>query len=90
MAYRAKDVKERITHRLKIIQGHIKKVQHMVETDAYCIDIIHQSQAIQKALKQVDTLTLETHLNGCVADAITHGRKDEAVAEVMNVFKKSN
>jgi len=62
----------------------------MVESDKYCIDVIHQSQAVQKALKQVDDLTLENHLKSCVVDAISAGRRDEAVSEVMQVFKKSS
>lgn len=90
MAYRPKDVKERILHRLKITQGHLKKVVQMVENDTYCIDVIHQTQAIQKALKEIDNLTLENHLKRCVTDAIKNGKRDEAVAEVMNVFRKSN
>lgn len=89
MAYRPKDVKERILHRLKITQGHLKKVVQMVEDDNYCIDVIHQTQAIQKALKEIDNLTLENHLKGCVTDAIKDGKRDEAIAEVMTVFKKT-
>lgn len=89
MSYTPKDSKERIIHRLKIANGHLKKVQDMMQNDAYCIDIIHQSQAVQKALKEVDNLILENHLKGCVADAISQGNKDEAISEVMNIFKKS-
>ena len=88
MTYRPNDLKERVVHRLKIVQGHLKRVQRMVEDDEYCIDIIHQSQAIQKALKEIDNLTLENHLKGCVVEAIKDGRQDEAVIEVLNVFKK--
>lgn len=62
----------------------------MVDNDAYCIDVIHQSQAIQRALKEVDTLTLEYHLKGCVTDSIKAGKQDEAIVEVMEVFKRSN
>lgn len=90
MAYRPKDTKERILHRLKIAQGHLKKVVEMVEKDEYCIDVIHQTQAIQNALKEVDNVILENHLKGCVADSIRSGKKDEAVAEVMNIFRKSH
>ena len=90
MAYKPKDVKERILHRLKIVQGHLKKVLQMVEDDTYCIDVIHQSQAIQHALKEIDNLTLEHHLKSCVVDAMKKGKQDEAVAEVMHVFKKAN
>lgn len=89
MTYRPKDTKERILHRLKIAQGHLKKVSEMVESDDYCIDVIHQNQAVQKALKEIDNLTLENHLSGCVSDAIRNGKKDEAIMEVMAVFKKS-
>ncbi len=90
MAYRPKDTKERILHRLKIAQGHLKKVAQMIDDDVYCIDVIHQSHAVQKALKEVDNIILENHLKGCVTDAIKGGNQDKAVAEVMNIFKKTS
>lgn len=89
MAYRPKDTQERILHRLKIASGHLKKVINMVESDEYCIDVLHQSQAVQKALKETDNLMLENHLNCCVADSIAAGKKDEAIAEVLEVFRKN-
>ena len=89
MAYRPKNIKERLLHRLKIARGHLNKVIAMVENDEYCIDVIHQSKAIQKALKEIDSLTLENHLNGCVTEAIAKGKKEEAIIEVMNIFKKT-
>lgn len=89
MAYKPKTTKERIVHRLKIVQGHVRKVQSMVDTDEYCIDIIHQSQAIQKALKEIDNVILQDHLLGCVTRAIQKGQKDTAVKEVMSIFKKT-
>lgn len=78
-----------ISLRLKIVEGHIRKVREMVEKDAYCIDIIHQSQAVQSALKQIDSLVLQNHLNSCVVDAIKKGRSREVIDEVMAVFKRS-
>ena len=89
MAYRPKDTQERILHRLKIVQGHLKKVIKMVEDDEYCIDVLHQSQAIQKALKETDSLMLENHLKKCAADAIKKGNQDKAIAEVLEIFRKS-
>lgn len=89
MAYKPKDIKERILHRFKIVQGHLKRVVQMVDDDTYCIKVIHQSHAIQQSLKEIDNLTLEHHLKSCVTDAIKGGKQDEAVAEVMKVFKKS-
>lgn len=86
--YRPKDTQERMLHRVKIIQGHLEKVRNMVADDDYCIDIIHQSQAIQSALQKFDELMMEHHLTSCVADAIKKGDDKKAVSEVMSVFKK--
>lgn len=87
--YRPKDTQERVLHRLQIAQGHLKKVLNMVEDGEYCIDVIHQSQAVQRALKEADNLVLENHLKGCASDAIKNGRQKEAIFEIMNVFKRS-
>lgn len=89
MTYRPKDTQESILHRLKIAKGHLQKVIQMVESGHYCIDIIHQSRAVQRALEEVDGAVLENHLKTCVVDHIKNGEADESVKEIMNVFKKS-
>jgi len=88
--YRPKDTQERILHRLKIARGHLDKVIKMVEKDEYCIDVLHQSHAVQAALKETDGVVLENHLRTCVADSMRSGNQEEAVKEVMEVFKKKN
>ena len=85
--YQPKNIQERILHRLKITQGHLKKVIQMVEDGQYCIDVIHQSQAVQRALEEADALVLENHLKTCASDAIKKGRQKEAIAEIMNVLR---
>lgn len=87
--YRPKDTQERILHRLKIAQGHLKKVLKMIEDQEYCIDVIHQSRAVQRALQEADSVILENHLKTCAADAIRKGEAKTSIAEIMNVFKKS-
>lgn len=88
MAYRPKDTHERITHRLKIARGHLDKVIQMMDEDAYCIDVMHQIQAVEFGLKETGNLVLENHLKTCVADAIVKGKADESIAEIMQVFNK--
>lgn len=75
-------------HRLKIARGHLDKVIDMVSKGAYCIDIVHQSIAVQSALKKIDGIVLENHLSTCVADSIKEGNADKAIKEVMEVLKK--
>lgn len=88
MAYRPKDTQERINHRLKIARGHLEKVIKMVEKDEYCIDIIHQSQAVQRALEEADSVILENHLRTCVVEHIKKGNVEVSTGEIMKVFKK--
>ncbi|OGG04190.1 hypothetical protein A2Z33_03480 [Candidatus Gottesmanbacteria bacterium RBG_16_52_11] len=75
-------------HRLKITRGHLDRVIAMVESGQYCIDVIHQSAAIQSALKQIDHVVLKNHMETCVANAISRGRKDEVISEIMKVMEK--
>ncbi|PIP74372.1 MAG: transcriptional regulator [Candidatus Levybacteria bacterium CG_4_10_14_0_8_um_filter_35_23] len=87
--YKPKDQKERIIHRLKIAKGHMEKVVKMAEENEYCINIVHQSQAVQSALKKADNLIMENHLLTCVSDAIKRGEQKQAISEVMSVIKKT-
>ena len=87
--YKPKNEHERILHRLKIAQGHLKKVIEMTEKEEYCIDILQQSSAVQKSLSQIDNLILENHLKTCASDAIKKGDSEKAIAEIMQVFKKN-
>lgn len=87
--FRPKTTQDRILHRLKIARGHLAKVIKMVDEGTYCIDVLHQSQAVQSALKETDHLILENHLKTCAADAIRQGKQEDAIKEVMEVFRKS-
>lgn len=81
-------IKKNILHRLKISKGHLEKVISMVEGDEYCVDVIHQSLAVQSALKKVDQKILKNHMETCVSDSIKKGDTHEVVDEVMKVFEK--
>lgn len=85
---RNQSVKQKVLHLLKISRGHLDRVIGMVEDDEYCIDVIHQSMAVQSALRHTDQLILKNHMETCVADAIVKGKKDEVIEEVLRVMEK--
>ena len=82
------DHQDKLLHRLKIIRGHLEKVIKMVESDAYCMDIMQQTTAVGAALKEVENMILENHLRTCVTEAVVN-RRDVAkkVDEVIKVFR---
>lgn len=76
--------------RLKTIEGHIKGVEKMVESEQYCIDIIRQIQAIQAALNKVNAMILDNHLNSCLITAVRGDDPDErerVLKEVAEVYE---
>lgn len=82
-------VRKQAIKRLAIAEGHLKKVRRMVEEDAYCPHVIHQSKAVQSALKRVDELVLDGHLHSCVVRDVREGNADKALEEIVELFKKS-
>jgi DNA-binding FrmR family transcriptional regulator len=67
--------------RLRRVEGQVRGLQRMVESDAYCIDVLTQVSAATRALESVALLLLEEHLAHCVADAI-HAGGDDAELKV--------
>ena len=59
--------------RLRRIEGQVRGLERMVESDKYCIDILTQVAAVTRALQSVALGLLDEHLNHCVTDAITEG-----------------
>ena len=84
---KSEDSKKRALHRVKIIQGHVKCIEKMIEEDRYCPEIIHQSRAIQKALKQLDLLLIEDHLKTCVVRQIQDGEVAKTTEELLKLYE---
>ena len=87
------DIKKRATHRSKIIEGQFKGLQKMVDSEAYCMDILTQSLAIQKSLASLNKLILENHLRTHVTDMMETGdekQKEQAVEELLNLYELNN
>lgn len=61
--------KQAYLKRLRRIEGQVRGVERMVSEDVYCIDILTQISAINKALQAVALGLVEDHLGHCVVDA---------------------
>lgn len=61
--------KEDYAKRLRRIEGQIRGIARMVESDTYCIDVLTQIAAATKALQAVSIGLVEDHLGHCVVEA---------------------
>jgi DNA-binding FrmR family transcriptional regulator len=83
---------DEVLDRLNTIEGHIRGIKRMVEEDKYCVDIIHQIQAVQSALNKVNLIILDNHLNSCVITAIRGEdikERERVLNEITGIFSKS-
>jgi DNA-binding FrmR family transcriptional regulator len=82
------DVRQKILARLRSAEGHLRSVVQMVERDAYCIDVLHQTRAVQAALERASAVVLDRHLHRCVSRAIRSqdaGERERVIAELLDV-----
>jgi DNA-binding FrmR family transcriptional regulator len=70
--------KTALTKRLHRIEGQVRGIERMVESDRYCIDILTQISAVDTALESLAFKLLDDHVNHCVADALASGDPKEA------------
>jgi len=85
------EVKDKVDPRLARIEGQVKGIRNMVQNDRYCVDILLQLSAVISALKKVEDMIMENHLNTCVADAMRsndEGEQREKIKELMDVMAK--
>lgn len=76
--------KQEILTRLRRMEGQLRGIQRMVESDKYCIDVLTQISSIIAAAQRVGAIVLKDHINGCVRKALTEGQdSDEAVNELV-------
>jgi DNA-binding FrmR family transcriptional regulator len=88
--HRDEDFKQVILKRLRSVAGHVNGISRMVEDDQYCIDVIHQIQAVQAALNKVSVMVLDDHMHHCVSDAIRSTDPQEGervIGELREVFE---
>ena len=76
-------------HRLNRIEGQVWGVRKMkmVESDAYCTDILVQVSAVSAALNAFSRELLGQHIRTCVAEDIKNGRT-EAIDELIVTLQK--
>lgn len=74
------DIKARNLTRLRRIEGQVRGLQKMVESDRYCADIMTQISSVHEALRAVGRELMKNHLRHCASAAIRGG---DAEAEAM-------
>lgn len=84
---RSEEEYKALINRLNRIEGQVRGVKKMIESDAYCTDVLVQVSAIGAALNAFSRELLSNHIHTCVANDIRNG-KDETVDELVALLQK--
>jgi DNA-binding FrmR family transcriptional regulator len=63
--------------RMKSIEGQVRGIARMIESERYCMDIVDQISAVRAALAKVSENVLQRHIETCVVDDLRHGSAED-------------
>ena len=90
-SHHSEKTKKNLVTRLNRIEGQIRGIKRLIESDTYCDDVITQITASQAALNGVAKILLEAHMKECVVSRIQEGDMevlDEVLITIQKLMKK--
>jgi DNA-binding FrmR family transcriptional regulator len=78
----------KVVNRLSRIEGHVRGIKAMVESDRPCPDVLVQVAAVRGALDRVARLILDEHLSQCVARAAQQGNIEAEIEELKTALDR--
>ena len=79
-----------LTRRLRCAEGHLRGIVIMVEREADCKSIVHQMLAVQGALREVNRLILNQHLDVCLREQLQGAdaaAREKCLDEVVSLYQ---
>ena len=84
---RTEEESKALQNRLARIEGQVRGIRGMVESDAYCVDILTQVTAVTAALNAFSRELLAEHIRTCVTRDLKEGN-EETVEELVETVRK--
>jgi CsoR family transcriptional regulator, copper-sensing transcriptional repressor len=79
---------EKLTGRIKRIEGQLGGVRKMLENDKPCEEIIIQLNSAKSALQKICQIVLEDHLDHCVFNALREGEAEVQIGSLKRALSQ--
>ena len=87
MKVRTDEEKKAITSRINRIIGQLNGIKNMIDEDKYCNDVLIQLSAVDKSVKSLANLVLDSHMHTCLIEHIEN--KDyEIIDEIIDLVRR--
>ena len=80
---------DKINNRINRMIGQLNGIKNMINENRYCDDILIQLAAVDKSIKSLASIILESHMKDCMVKSINEG-KTEVIDEIIDLFKRFN
>ena len=80
--------KKDILRRLNKIEGQIKGIQKMVESEKQCGEVLTQISAVRAATTKVGMIMLEKYSKDCMLNSINSEDKEIAIENLLDTVQK--
>ena len=80
--------KDELLTSLRRVEGQIRGIEAMVDSDRYCIDVLTQISAARAALYRVALGLLDDHAHHCVTGATDPDEREAKTAEMMDAVAR--
>jgi CsoR family transcriptional regulator, copper-sensing transcriptional repressor len=82
--------KEKITARLRRIEGQVRGVENMVAEDRDCHEILQQLNSIRSAVQSTSKLFLQEVAADCLlnSDTIDRSKREQLLEEMLDLIGK--
>jgi DNA-binding FrmR family transcriptional regulator len=77
-----------VVKRLKRIEGQVRGVIKMIESEKSCEEVLIQIGSAKSALHKAGQVILEWHLHHCVLDGIREGNEDETLSKLSSAIEQ--
>ncbi len=84
---RSQEEYKKLINRLNRIEGQVRGIRNMLENDAYCIDILTQTAAVNAAINAFSSELFSEHMKTCVKNDLVRGN-DDSLEEAIITMRK--
>ncbi len=86
-SHHSQELKIKLVNRMKRIEGQVRGIEKMIDTNVYCDDILNQITSVKSALDGVSKVLLEAHIKSCVVNQLENGER-EVIDELLKTIRK--
>ena len=83
----ATEVQTTVLNRLKRIEGQMRGIQRLIESDCDCKDIMHQLLAARAATSSLAATLVEEYAKSCLEQPEKYGPPSQVISEMASMFR---